>query len=238
MSEKRFLGRPFGLLGVVCVMGVTILVVGERWRGTHEPPQLQRLPAPQATLDDVLAARRPFHPTATAVAAEHRAESGVKPRTLNAVYALRHYPGAPPCIPHDLDPDIARDMACNVCHEKGGYVQKYNAYAPLTPHPEFSNCMQCHVERTTESLFQSSDFAAAAPPALNRAVLPGGPPPIPHTLQLRENCLACHSGPAAPLEIRTSHPERINCRQCHVPVDAELLPAHGRVEPDLAGWTP
>jgi nitrate reductase cytochrome c-type subunit len=45
----------------------------------------------------------------------------------------------------------------------------------------------------------------------------GAPPTIPHPLQLRENCLACHAGPASRPEIRTSHPERARCRQCHVP---------------------
>jgi cytochrome c-type protein NapB len=45
--------------------------------------------------------------------------------------------------------------------------------------------------------------------------LPGGPPPIPHGLQMRENCLACHAGPAAVAEIRTPHPTLVNCRQCH-----------------------
>ncbi len=46
---------------------------------------------------------------------------------------------------------------------------------------------------------------------------PGAPPTIPHTLQLWENCLTCHAGSASRVEIRTSHPERPRCRQCHVP---------------------
>jgi hypothetical protein len=47
------------------------------------------------------------------------------------------------------------------------------------------------------------------------------PPPIPHALQSRGNCLTCHAGPAAVAEIRTSHPERADCRQCHIAPDAE-----------------
>jgi cytochrome c-type protein NapB len=35
---------------------------------------------------------------------------------------------------------------------------------------------------------------------------------------MRENCAACHSGPGARAEIITTHPERVRCRQCHVPV--------------------
>ncbi len=45
----------------------------------------------------------------------------------------------------------------------------------------------------------------------------GSPPMIPHQLQMRESCVSCHAGPSAPKEIRVTHPERINCRQCHLP---------------------
>jgi predicted CXXCH cytochrome family protein len=47
---------------------------------------------------------------------------------------------------------------------------------------------------------------------------PGAPPRIPHRTLMRENCVACHDGPGAREEARTSHPERWRCRQCHVPV--------------------
>ena len=55
----------------------------------------------------------------------------------------------------------------------------------------------------------------------------GSPPPIPHALQMRENCLACHAGPGAVLEIRSTHPERWNCRQCHA-LGAEPVAAFER----------
>jgi len=45
----------------------------------------------------------------------------------------------------------------------------------------------------------------------------GAPPRIPHALQMRGECLACHAGPGARVELRTTHPERVRCRQCHVP---------------------
>jgi cytochrome c-type protein NapB len=44
---------------------------------------------------------------------------------------------------------------------------------------------------------------------------------------MRENCAACHTGPAAREEIRTSHPERTRCRQCHVPVTTREIFTHG-----------
>ena len=47
---------------------------------------------------------------------------------------------------------------------------------------------------------------------------PLAPPTIPHKTFMRENCTACHSGTAAREEIRTPHPERQRCRQCHVPI--------------------
>ena len=67
-------------------------------------------------------------------------------------------------------------------------------------------------------LFQEIDWKPLDPPKIGRSALGGSPPPIPHSLQLRENCLACHGGAAAVRGIRSSHPERINCRQCHVKI--------------------
>lgn len=140
-------------------------------------------------------------------------------RTMKNYYDNRAFHGAPPSIPHAVNSE--RDMgdnSCLKCHENGGYVEKYKAYTPVTPHPEKINCRQCHVPEKTNSLFKETNFKRGATPVvgINNA-LAGSPPVIPHQLQLRENCLACHAGPSAPKEIRVSHPERVNCRQCHVP---------------------
>jgi cytochrome c-type protein NapB len=35
---------------------------------------------------------------------------------------------------------------------------------------------------------------------------------------MRENCIACHTGPGAVVELRVEHASRGNCRQCHVPL--------------------
>lgn len=140
-------------------------------------------------------------------------------RTMKNYYDNRAFHGAPPSIPHAVNSE--RDMgdnSCLKCHENGGYVEKYKAYTPVTPHPEKINCRQCHVPEKTNSLFKETNFKRGTTPVvgINNA-LAGSPPVIPHQLQLRENCLACHAGPSAPKEIRVSHPERVNCRQCHVP---------------------
>lgn len=139
-------------------------------------------------------------------------------RYLSDYYERRAYPGAPPQIPHQVQSTMESGFNdCLGCHQNGGYASQFQAYAPVTPHPEMTNCRQCHVPLNSDQLFVESNWQRVEPPSLGRAALPGGPPPMPHGLQMRENCSACHSGPAAPKEIRTSHPERLYCRQCHVP---------------------
>ena len=137
-------------------------------------------------------------------------------RTLATFYNRRAYSGAPPHIPHDIESDInGSSKSCHTCHKNGGYVEKFKAYAPLTPHPELTNCQQCHVPITSLSLFRESTWKPENAPR-GKAWLPNSPPSIPHSLHMRENCLSCHGGASAVKEIRTTHPERTNCRQCHV----------------------
>lgn len=147
------------------------------------------------------------------------ARAGAKKREFAEYYNRRAYPGAPPAIPHPVDfsPVAEIGKLCVACHAKGGFVPKYGAYAPVTPHPQFPNCRQCHVPRRAEELFQENDWLSVRRPKAIPAAMPGAPPPIPHSLQMRENCLACHFGPSAIEDIRVPHPERGNCRQCHVP---------------------
>ncbi len=95
-------------------------------------------------------------------------------------------------------------------------------FSPPSPHdltPGLSteaNCRQCHVFIQTPELFVASRFTGM-PQDLRRGerLFEGAPPVIPHKLFMREDCNACHTGTAAREEIRTSHPERARCRQCH-----------------------
>jgi cytochrome c-type protein NapB len=138
-------------------------------------------------------------------------------RNLNSFYELRQYPGSPPRIPHKVFPafsDEAED--CLACHGRGGYDVELDAYAPVTPHPEKELCYQCHVPELTDGLFVESNWLSVPPPKLGNSQLGGSPPPIPHSLQIRDDCIACHAGPAAVAEIRVDHATRGNCRQCHV----------------------
>ncbi|TQD36284.1 cytochrome c3 family protein [Haloflavibacter putidus] len=143
-------------------------------------------------------------------------------RSLDEYYTNRAYLGAPPSIPHPVKNERSLGgNTCIQCHKKGGFVPKFDAYAPITPHPEMINCRQCHVAEKTTSTFTSFAYSKPEPPKVGEGAnnaFPGGPPMIPHQLQMRESCISCHAGPSAPKEIRTTHPNRVNCRQCHLPV--------------------
>jgi nitrate reductase (cytochrome), electron transfer subunit len=137
----------------------------------------------------------------------------------------RAYSGAPPRIPHEVTESLP-GLNCLACHEQGGYAAGFKAYAPKTPHPELTQCRQCHVPTRTSTSFAGGGHGANASvtAAHLRSLVapgwrayPGAPPPIPHALHMRENCSVCHTGPGAMEEIRTTHPERIGCTQCHVP---------------------
>ena len=146
----------------------------------------------------------------------HFIDKSIPQRTLKSFYALRAYNGAPPIIPHPiLKKNTLTGDTCLGCHRYGGYTPKFAAYAPVVPHPEKSNCRQCHNPQYGTSLFKTTKWNKNTGKR-GMVHLPGAPLVIPHSIQFRENCLSCHSGPAAVKEIRTTHPERIHCLQCHV----------------------
>ncbi|MDX1583215.1 MAG: multiheme c-type cytochrome [Thermoanaerobaculia bacterium] len=143
-------------------------------------------------------------------------EGNDEKRNLKTYYERRAYQGAPPYIPHEVEPDMQREGSCLACHRHGGYTPRFEAFAPATPHPHLTSCEQCHVTRETSDLFRGTSFETTEKPELEQRALPGSPNPIPHGLQMRENCASCHAGPTAPEEIRTDHPDRPGCLQCHV----------------------
>jgi cytochrome c-type protein NapB len=85
----------------------------------------------------------------------------------------------------------------------------------LPSHDPNTICRQCHDPSGLSRGVAALDWPTSVWPALAPRV-PGRPPPIPHDFQLRENCVACHAGPGAVAEIRTAHPDRASCRQCHL----------------------
>jgi cytochrome c-type protein NapB len=132
--------------------------------------------------------------------------------------ARRAYDGAPPVIPHQN-----YGMNCVNCHKQEGLKVPGIGFAPAMPHARTAGmkgthvCTQCHVWKKTDEEFVGSNFVGLRQNLRHgKRGLLTSPPVMPHSVQMRENCLACHSGPAAREEIRCSHPERVNCRQCHV----------------------
>lgn len=140
------------------------------------------------------------------------------PVTLASVRAERRaYDGAPPVIPHGpLGP------SCIVCHAETARDVPGIGFAPPNPHrktPGMSGaarCQQCHVFQSTREVLVVNDFHPLLQD-LRRGerLYASAPPVIPHGLFLREDCAACHAGPASRPEVRCSHPERVNCLQCH-----------------------
>jgi len=135
------------------------------------------------------------------------------------VRALRRaYDGAPAVIPHR-----PFGAACVSCHTAAGMAVENVGFAPPAPHAATSGmqaaarCVQCHVYRQTEAVWRSNTFVGLQQDLRHGDRLNfAAPPVIPHAVFMRETCIACHSGPAAREEIRTSHPERGRCRQCHL----------------------
>lgn len=146
---------------------------------------------------------------------------GASKSTADVRAERRAYDGAPPTIPHD-----PFGAACSACHDERGQSVKGVGFAPASPHDgtehagATARCRQCHVFVTTDALFVASEYEGVSQDMVagDRAT-PGAPPRIPHHILMRENCVACHDGPGAREEIRTTHPERSRCRQCHVPIE-------------------
>jgi cytochrome c-type protein NapB len=159
--------------------------------------------------------------------------------------ARRAYAGAPPVIPHPASAD--QPAVCLSCHANG--VRVGDRIGPQISHRHLTNCTQCHALDHPGSTAPgnlpgdiTSDHGAAS--ALNRAVghpgpsaglraYPGAPPQMPHPTSMRENCTSCHGVLGQP-GLRTTHPERMNCIQCHAQ-SAELNQTRFP-EPPPAPW--
>ena len=249
--------RPVGLvlplfLAASTVTAITAVIVAIR----RAPPRREPAPEPAAVAmlvapaEPILSEAQVYRPGAgvMAIASDARRERQAHPRTLETMRYLRAFPGAPPRIPHELTPDEFRTGTCNTCHERGGYSRRFEAYVPVTPHPDNGPCLQCHlgadevmaVPLTSPdanrrchqchgtggtpgaNIDRTPEWRTTAWPPVPAKSSDGTPPPIPHDLQGRGNCLACHAGPAAVAETRTTHPEWTDCRQCHVAPNPEV----------------
>lgn len=121
----------------------------------------------------------------------------------------RAYAGAPPAIPHAVDQSDGG--SCMACHEAG--LPDDGAIA--VPHRAPGRCMACHVASDRKvKPFVANRFVGVVSLKQARASA-FAPPVVPHTLLLHDVCLSCH-GPDGYASIRTPHPERTPCTQCHV----------------------
>lgn len=167
---------------------------------------------------------------------------GSATKTSSAVRAERRlFEGAPPVIPHQ-----PFGAPCISCHQPPGLALAGVGFAPASPHAgtpglgNASRCQQCHVFQRTTTTWKRNSFAGMRQDLRHGERLnPLAPPVMPHPLFLHEACLTCHDGPGAREEIRTTHPERVRCQQCHAaqqtlttfPVAAASQPAVGEATP-------
>lgn len=175
---------------------------------------------------------RTRHPAAfAAMARDHRGlEEHVEPASdeeWEAVVARRAgrraFAGAPPTIPHDIDQQGR--PSCVACHLEGTRID--GRTAPPMSHEPMASCTQCHVvsrrpmpgEPVLGDPPIDNTFRGVARAGRGERAWVGAPPTIPHTTLMRTRCASCHGLHAD--GIRTSHPTRQSCTQCHAP-SAEL----------------
>jgi cytochrome c-type protein NapB len=143
---------------------------------------------------------------------------------------LRAYDGAPPVIPHPVRAGGA--PGCLACHGDGFALAGRRASA--LPHQAFASCTQCHVSsmpspavaKSTGPVVAANSWVGLASPTSGATAYDGAPPAVPHATWMREECESCH-GPDASAPLRTPHPERRSCLQCH-PAISERGPLGAR----------
>ncbi|MGE0552899.1 MAG: hypothetical protein AB7R55_05670 [Gemmatimonadales bacterium] len=238
------LGILVGLLlaGSAALVGAALMVGGRRYADRPRAEEAPPVARPVGATEPIAAEAGVFRTRLAMLAIGDPAtpRRSANPRTLHSFRLRRAFPGAPPRIPHGLTTEEYRTVTCNSCHRRGGFSPRFGAYVPVTPHPEWDACLQCHVgdDEITGVVLPSHDpnticrqchdptslaetitapeWLTSVWPQIRGSVVDGPPPPIPHDLATRNNCLACHAGPGAVAELRTSHPERADCRQCHL----------------------
>ena len=144
----------------------------------------------------------------------------------------RAYAGAPPTVPHPVKQ--TGDLACVACHTDG--VQIRGRTAPAMSHEYYTNCTQCHVPSNspvpvdpsiTGTMTKENTFAGLAEPRGGDTAWFGAPPQTPHQTFMRSECTSCH-GVLGKEGMKSTHPWRQNCQQCHAPsaeIDQGMPPA-------------
>lgn len=207
-----------------------------RWTPAERPTH-EAMPARAYTdiLDEPLAQNEQWVDDLDALAAKTRPDpfAEISPTPEDKHQALaeraerRAYDGAPPVVPHAVTQK--GDLACVACHGEGKGVRIRGRLATPMSHEFLQNCTQCHVPdgapgplaQLDDSVSTDNGFTGLPAPFDGPVAWAGAPPQIPHAVQMRENCASCH-GVQARFGIRTTHPWRTNCTQCHVPTDPSV----------------
>lgn len=141
-----------------------------------------------------------------------------KHEALTAMMRRRAFHGAPPTIPHRVDP--IEHISCVSCHGPGGMRLGGEVVASPMPHEHYASCTQCHVAQqplsADETHWLENDFAGLPEPTHGQRAGVGAPPTVPHATNMRANCTSCH-GPNGSSGLQSSHPWRTSCTQCHAP---------------------
>jgi cytochrome c-type protein NapB len=131
----------------------------------------------------------------------------------------RAFDGAPPAIPHRIDQ--IEPPGCRACHDRG--VTIAGAVASRMSHRPLESCVQCHVvdqdprpDGVETPPAPETRFVGLASPTAGERAWTGAPPTIPHSTRMRERCDACH-GVLGATGMRSTHPWRASCTQCHAP---------------------
>ncbi len=146
-----------------------------------------------------------------------------RPEVIAERRARRAFNGAPPVVPHPISQSYS--VTCLGCHEEATRID--TVVSPGISHPVYQSCTQCHVSSEGLGTEWNTGTYRLSPFGQNRftghhELMPGerayddSPPTIPHVVHMRQNCNSCH-GPLGTSPIRTTHPERKSCMQCHVP---------------------
>ena len=136
---------------------------------------------------------------------------------------LRAYDGAPPVIPHPVSQTDANQ--CLACHVKG---LKFGALrAPSLPHKKYVSCTQCHALGVPNAPWGTrseglkpdpravaNSFTGLKPSTEGPRWSQQSPPIVAHGTFMHEQCISCH-GPNGRDALRSSHPQRQSCLQCH-----------------------
>lgn len=257
-ADQRFHGTWLVVLGLgIVATAVVGFVTGTR--GDQDPYRRPRNDAPEAPAgalgitpsyadirEDPLGPNRDRHAGAlAAMRAAHPGvmDEGIPPRDDEAVRAelarraeLRAYNGAPPRIPHPIAPRGPLD--CVGCHLEGMRVDEHVA-PPMSHSTDLQSCTQCHVPnegqmpgaRLEGGPPTDNRFEGMQAPLRGPRMWPGAPPQMPHTTRMRERCDSCHG--VWGQGIRSTHPWRRSCRQCHAP-----SATHGQQPRTLEGGPP